>query len=185
MTTTTPSRPGDALSATARAASVQARAARRAARRARAFSMVELAVVLVIVAITSGLAVTRYAGSLGRYRVDMAARRLAADLASAQAAARAAGATRGLTFTPAGVYVIPATVTGTRQVTVDLSKSPSSTSVTKVTVGAAQLSAGTASVRFDGFGQPLAGAVFDLASGTHKRRVTLDASSGSISVTTP
>ena len=74
------------------------RGVRRAARRAAScsarggFSLFELLIAMSVIAIIAAVAVPRYASSVGRYRAESAARRVAADLTLAQAKARAAKA---------------------------------------------------------------------------------------------
>src|SRR5438105_3411892 len=65
-----------------------------------AFSLVELTVVLALVVIVSAIALPRYWSSAGYYRVDLAARRLAADLALAQTHARTTAQFQNVRFSP-------------------------------------------------------------------------------------
>ena len=100
----------------------------RSARRRAAFSLIELLLVVSIISIVAAMAVPRYGQSVARYRAQCAARRVAADLALARSAAKAAGEERAVTFnTVAGSY----TVSGVRHLdhalqpyTVTLSDSP-------------------------------------------------------------
>src|SRR5947209_10986433 len=57
-------------------------------RRCRAYSLVELVLVLVTLAIMWGIAAPRYANSMSRYRAEAAARRIASDFALARAQAK-------------------------------------------------------------------------------------------------
>jgi len=59
------------------------------------FSLLELVLVLAIIATLSAIAAPRYAASVTRYRADVAARRIAADLALARN--RACGASQNVT----------------------------------------------------------------------------------------
>src|SRR3954469_21071709 len=54
----------------------------------RGYSLMELALVLVIIAILGGIAAPRYSRAISHYRAEMAARRVAADLNLASARAR-------------------------------------------------------------------------------------------------
>src|SRR5690606_27031377 len=54
----------------------------------RGFSLLELVMVLTIIAILAAIATPRYANAMARYRADLAARRIAADLLLAQRLAR-------------------------------------------------------------------------------------------------
>lgn len=163
------------------------RAAPQAPRRAvRAFSLVELATVLAIIACVAGMAYPRYASSLSRYRVDLAAKRFAADLALAQAAARASGSFQTVAIDAAGAtYRLneqsSLTATGGRYL-VSLSASPFFT-----TIASAKTSGGAAvtALKFDGYGRPDQALTARLASGDHTRTITVDASTGAINVTTP
>jgi prepilin-type N-terminal cleavage/methylation domain-containing protein len=77
------------------------------ARRARGFSLFELLFVISIIAAVAAMAMPRYGRSVGRYRAECAARRIAADLSLAMATARAASAERSVTFnTVAGSYTL-------------------------------------------------------------------------------
>jgi prepilin-type N-terminal cleavage/methylation domain-containing protein len=76
-------------------------------RRARGFSLFELLFVITIIAIAAAMAMPRYGRSVGRYRAECAARRVAADLSLAMATARAVSAERTVTFnTVAGSYTL-------------------------------------------------------------------------------
>ena len=61
---------------------------REANAREDGFSLLELVLVSAIVVTLAGIAVPRYGSAAGRYRLDLVARRIAADLAYAQAVAR-------------------------------------------------------------------------------------------------
>ena len=69
---------------------------------ARGFTLYELVMVLGTVAIISAVALPRYGNAVSRYRAEMAARRLAADLTRVRANARTFGAARAVTFDAAG-----------------------------------------------------------------------------------
>ena len=149
-----------------------------------AFSLVELTIVLAIVVIVSSLALPRYWSSVARYRVDLAARRLAADLNLAQTHARTTGQFRNVVFSPGtAIYVLSEETAfngGNGAQTVDLNADPY-----LISFGSISATDGGRRVTFDGFGQPAQGLTVTLLSSGHQRTVSVDQNSGSINVTTP
>src|SRR3954451_23186913 len=76
----------------------RANPARPQRRSSTAFTLFELMIVILIIWIAAAVAVPRYASSVGRYRAEFAAKRVAADLNLARARAKAASSTRNVTF---------------------------------------------------------------------------------------
>ena len=144
------------------------------------FSLFELLIGLSVISIIAAVAVPRYANSVGRYRADAAARRIAADLALAQAKARAASSGQSVTFnTIAGTY----TVSGARNLdhptlpyTVDLGRDPY-----RVTIGYADFG-GAPQAQFDMFGTPAFGGQVTVYAGSFSRTVLLVKEDGSVGV---
>ena len=64
----------------------------------RAFSLLELVIVMGIVVVMAAIALPRYGAAHARYGVDLAARRIAADLAYAQKLARQTSGAQGVDF---------------------------------------------------------------------------------------
>lgn len=64
----------------------------------RAFTLIELAIALLVMGILAGVAAPRYADSLAHFRVESAARRVAADMAYARRQAIDNAASRTITF---------------------------------------------------------------------------------------
>src|SRR2546423_12244605 len=64
----------------------------------RGYSLMELMMVLVIIAILGGIAAPRYSRAISHYRAEMAARRVAADLNLASARARNQSAAQQVTI---------------------------------------------------------------------------------------
>src|SRR4051812_31276460 len=74
---------------------------------AGAFSLVEMTLVIATIAVLAAIGIPRYADAINRYRVDMAAKRIVADLALARSSARASGAGQVVDFaTPANGYTM-------------------------------------------------------------------------------
>ena len=149
-----------------------------------AFSLLELTIVLAIIVAVSAMALPRYWSSIGRYRVDLASRRLASDLALAQSHARTTGAFRNVVFTPgSALYVLTeesAINGGPGSYSVNLASDPYLVSFASITA----TDAGRR-VTFDGFGAPAQGISIAITCAGHQRTVTVDRNSGSINVTTP
>ncbi len=154
----------------------------------RGFTLIELTVVLTVMAIVSGVGILRYAGALATYRVDLAARRLAADVEQTRREARATGtpyffevsaADSRYRHGPAFMRLLSANLAPTRAErpdTVFLSEAPYRVSVTAVSR--------TDAVKyliFDGYGAPSQGLKIELtAGGDRVRRVSVDEISGNI-----
>jgi type II secretion system protein H len=163
---------------------------RTAARRAdsgfnrRGFSLVELVIVLVIIATVSAIAIPRYSSAAGTYRADMAARRLASDIALAQSQARTTGQLADILFAAgSSTYALvqqSGLDGGSRRFKVNLAAEPFMTTMESV-----QISDAGSTLTFDGYGKPTQGARIVLNSAGHQRVVTIDQSSGAINVTSP
>src|SRR5215207_6584180 len=73
---------------------------RRRRRGSRGFTMIELLLVCVTIAIVAAMAVPRYGRALSNYRVRCAAQRVAIDLAAAASGAVASSSSRTVSFHP-------------------------------------------------------------------------------------
>ena len=71
---------------------------RATAGRVRGFTLLELCVVLLIIALVAGLAAARYGSAVSRYRADAAARHIVADLALARSKVRLASQGQTVVF---------------------------------------------------------------------------------------
>lgn len=69
--------------------------------RPRAFTLIELVIVLVIVAIASAVAIPRFASASSRYRVDAAVQQIIADVSLTAALANKTSAAHSIRFEPA------------------------------------------------------------------------------------
>src|SRR5262245_2430022 len=145
-----------------------------------AFTLVELVMVLVLIGLMAALAAPRYASSLTRYRVEAAARRVAADLAYAQARARATGVTRVVAFDrQADCYTLVGEAhlnEPANSYIVDLTLSPYRSSITSANFG------GSGTVSFNTFGVPSAAGVVRVRCGSLTRQVIVDATTGMTTV---
>lgn len=144
-----------------------------------AFTLFELIVVLSILTILSSIAAPRYASAVARYRLDTAARRVAADVEQVKALARASGATRVIRFVPATHSYSILGYSGANQAgeyTVFLNQPPYS-----ITLESANF-AGAAELNVGGFGLPVDGGTVVVRGGAETRTITVDSFSGAVTV---
>jgi prepilin-type N-terminal cleavage/methylation domain-containing protein len=145
----------------------------------RAFSLLEVVVVLAILALLASMAAARFAAASTHYRLDAAARRVAADLALARSWARTTSRSQPVAFDPvAGRYQLPNVRpldTASGSYLVDLKKAYG---VTSVSVDFA----GQTTVRFDAYGYPDRGGTVTLRADVVEKKVVLDATSGKATV---
>ena len=141
---------------------------------APAFSLLELVLVMAILAVVSAIAMPRMAQASARYRVETAARRVAADLNLARTKALSASTSQSVVFTlsPAGYRLVgladidhPA-----QEYQVSLSAQPYTCELLQAGF------AGSTSVLFDGYGRPNSGGTIELRCGGWNKILTLEAS---------
>ncbi len=141
-----------------------------------AFSLLEMIIVLSVLAILASIAVPKFAGATARYRLDSAARRVAADIEQARVLARATGTTQSIMFNPGtDSYTIVNLVNADDKgagTTVYLANPPYSIALDAVSF------AGLTQLQFGGFGVPAVGGTVRLRSGTSTTTVSVDASTG-------
>jgi len=144
------------------------------------FSLLELVLVLAIVATLAAIAIPRYQGSLARYRADLAARRIVADLALAQSNAKAASSSRSVVFSvSANNYQmpdLPGLDGASGSYIVELRDLPYEADLISADFG------GDQQVTFDGWGIPDSGGSVILSVGAEQRIVSLDAESGKATI---
>jgi len=144
------------------------------------FSLFEVLLVLALVAIFSAVAAPRYGRASGRYRADLAARRVVADLRLAQSSARAASCTRTVSFSTATdqyqLSNVPALDGASSDYTVDLSAPPYRADLASVSFN------GNFQVMFNGWGLPNKGGTVVLSVGVEQRTVVVDGTTGRISL---
>lgn len=141
----------------------------------RGLTLVELVTVLAIVAVLAAMVVPRYGNAINRYRVDAAARRVAADIAFAQSRARALSTSRSIWFDiNDGTYLLNSETgfNSASTYSIDLTADPYD-----CTIGTANFG-GTATITFNGYGFPASAGTIQLQSGNATRIVSVDPNSG-------
>ncbi len=143
-----------------------------------AFTLIELMLVVVIVALLASVAINRTASAITNSRVRMAAERVSADLALARERAISAGVTHKVLFEKASYEsgTLAAFESGQVGPPVDLSAEPYLLDQVEV-----DFDGGTA-VTFDPYGTTSAGGVVKLTAGGVQRCVLLDSASGRATV---
>jgi type II secretion system protein H len=145
------------------------------------FTLLEVVLVVALVAIMTAIAAPRYGRASGRYRADLAARRIVADLRWAQTCAKAASAARTVSFSTATeqyqLLNVPAPDGKAGDYTVALSAEPYRADLTGANFGV-----GGAQVIFDGWGLPNYGGTLVLSTGAEQRTVVVEAGTGRISI---
>jgi prepilin-type N-terminal cleavage/methylation domain-containing protein len=142
------------------------------------FTAVELAIVVLMLAIVAAAAVPKYADALIRFRVDAAARRIAADLSTAQARARTTSSSQAILFTlpPQGSqYQIAGMNDPDRPAatyTVNLADAPYQVALSSANLG------GDTTLIYNGYGIPDSGGTIVVCSGQYTKTVTIDATTG-------
>lgn len=146
----------------------------------RGFSLLELLLVLAITATLTAMAIPRYQTSLARYRADLAAQRVVADLMQARTSAKTASASRTVAFSVAGnSYQIPqlSSLNGSSGgYSVILSERPYQVGLLSANFG------DDAEIIYNGWGLPDSGGTVIFAIGTEQRTVTVDSETGRASV---
>lgn len=144
------------------------------------FSLVELVLVLAIAATLAAVAAPRYGRALARYRVQAAARRVAADLALAQQWARTRSTTVTLTVdTSTNSYRIPSLAALDHRggaYVVWLGRAPYQVKVHSAVFG------GDGSISFNGYGVPDSAGEVVVALNSFSAKVSLDATTGRATV---
>jgi prepilin-type N-terminal cleavage/methylation domain-containing protein len=143
-----------------------------------AFTLIEMSVVIVLIAILSAVAIPRYASSVNRYRVEMAAKRVAADFALARNAARTSGVGQTINFgSPSNGYTMPGLAAPDGRngdYTVRLAHEPYKVGLGNVAFGASSVT----SVQFNRYGYPTAAGSVVVTSGGYSKTIYLDGTTG-------
>lgn len=153
---------------------------RKACITSHGFSLLELVLVSAIVAVLAAIAVPRYGSASGRYRLDLAARRVAADLRLAQSYAKTSSSSCTVVFDAVTeryqITNLPAPdgASGSYQVT--LPAEPYRAELLSVSFN------GGAQVTFNGWGLPDNGGTVIVAAGSRQKTIAVDGETGLVGV---
>ena len=135
---------------------------------------------LAIMAIFAAVAAPRYGRASGRYRADLAARRVRADLCLAQASAKAASCSLTVSFLPATeqyqLVSLPSPDGVSGDYTVALSAEPYRADLATASFN------GDSQIVFNGWGLPDSGGTVVIAVGAEQRTIVVDGATGRISI---
>jgi prepilin-type N-terminal cleavage/methylation domain-containing protein len=153
---------------------------KRSAFKRPAFTLVELLIVIAIMGVISAMAIPRYADSIARYRAEMGAKRIAADLEFASSQARQLGRPVVVEFNSVGSRY---TLIGVKSLnnsgvdySVNIADAPYLASLNAASFGSG------GSVTFDIYGRASAAGSITIRSGTFVKTTTLNQSSGKATV---
>ncbi len=140
------------------------------------FTLIELAVTVLIIGIIAAVAIPKVSSSLHYHRANSAARRIIVDLGLARQNAISRSTTQTVQFTPAtDDYTLPGIADmdhSSQTYSVDLAAAPYNADLVSVTLG------GDSDVQFDRYGQPDSGGTITVESGGFQQTVTVDPDTG-------
>jgi prepilin-type N-terminal cleavage/methylation domain-containing protein len=146
----------------------------------RGFSLLETVLVVCILGTIAAIAMPRYVDSLNFYRADLAAKRIAADLAMARDHAWTTGARQVVTFDPnTHEYRLPGIRSlerSTAEYVVILSKAPYDAEIISADFQ------GQSNVTFDGYGLPDRSGQVVVKAGSFQKTIVLDGNTGDAKV---
>ncbi len=148
--------------------------------RVSGFSLLELVLVTGIIAVVAAMAIPRYGRATGRYKADLAARRVAADLRQAQLYARTTSTSCTVVFTLAtSTYqmMYAPSLDGTDGTyTVDLRRPPYESRIVSASFG------GVPQIVFSGWGLPGRAGTVVVAAGSEQRTIAVNGQTGQVSI---
>lgn len=144
------------------------------------FTLIELVIIVVAIGFLAAMVAPRYGNAVNRYRVDAAARRIAADLALTQATARSTSSSRTIAFDlPNNAYRMIGQIDPSRSNTtysVELNQEPYYVSISSVSFGVAP------SISFNGYGMPSNAGSIQIRAANYTRTITLEADNGTVTI---
>jgi prepilin-type N-terminal cleavage/methylation domain-containing protein len=146
----------------------------------RAFTLAELVIVVLIIGILAASTGPRFSDAVHAFRADAAAKRIKLDLELVQRYARMKTASKTVQFSIANnSYTVPG-MPGLDHASADYVVHLSDTSYATTLVSADL--GGDANVVFNGYGVPDSGGTAVIRSGEYSRTISLDATSGKVTI---
>jgi Tfp pilus assembly protein FimT len=151
-------------------------------RRRTGFTLIDMALVVLILGILGAIAMPRYSQAMARYRVAVASQRIAADLALAQTIGKTTSAGQAVSFsTTNNNYQLTGYsgfLGGAAQAnyTVSLASSPYNATLVSASFNS------TTQVTFNRFGQPDNGGTIVVQVGPFQKTITVDGNTGKVTV---
>ena len=146
------------------------------------FTLIEITVVVLILAILGAIAMPRYSLALARYRVAVASQRIAADLALAQTVGKTTSAGQAVSFSVTSDNYQLTGYSGflgaaaQANYTVSLASSPYNATLVSANFNS------TTQVTFNRFGQPDNGGTVVVQVGAYQKTITVDGNTGKVTV---
>jgi prepilin-type N-terminal cleavage/methylation domain-containing protein len=146
------------------------------------FSLIEITVVLLVLAILGAIAFPRYSLALARYHVAVASQRIAADLALAQTIGKTTSAGQAVSFSVTNNNYQLTGYSGflgaaaQANYTVSLASSPYNATLVSANFNS------TTQVTFNRFGQPDNGGTVVVQVGAYQKTITVDGNTGKVTV---
>jgi Tfp pilus assembly protein FimT len=143
--------------------------------------LLDLTITMLIIGILAAVAGPKFANSMTTFKVESAAKHVAADLRYARQHAKTAGTTQAVVFTPdADTYDLPGMNDinhSTKPFTVDLMKTSYPASLVSASFGA-----GGNTVVFNTYGRPENGGTVVVEVSGEQRTITVDGISGRVRI---
>ena len=143
------------------------------------FTLIELAVVMLLISIMFAAAVPAYVDSIIVHRVQSAALRLKADIELTQHDAKATSEQRSITYDGANTLTIASLsdlVQNGKTYTWDVTKPPYEVAIAQFDF------AGQAVLTFNGYGIPTHGGAITLQSGKYSKTIVVDGGTGEVTI---
>ena len=144
------------------------------------FTLIDLIMAIVVIAIVAAIATPRYANALTRYRAEAAARRVVADIGLTQQTAKTTSSSRTIIFDTTNHAYSIADVRALNGLSmtyaVTLREPPYLAKIASVDLG------GDAQLAFDGFGIPDSGGSVVVQAGDYQYTVVVDPETGAAQI---